>query len=104
MAMQIRNAFEEKGIKMLFDSKTNQQFPILPNKMMEKLAEKYAFSFWCKVGDAHTAVRFCTSWATKEENVAIPKPLQGAFMRAFIQAGLHPCPSGNRRICSAVRT
>ena len=38
--------------------------------MMEKLAEKYAFSFWCKVGDAHTAVRFCTSWATKEENVA----------------------------------
>lgn len=70
MAMQIRNAFEEKGIKMLFDSKTNQQFPILPNKMMEKLAEKYAFSFWCKVGDAHTAVRFCTSWATKEENVA----------------------------------
>ena len=70
MAMQIRNAFEEKGIKMLFDSKTNQQFPILPNKMMENLAEKYAFSFWCKVGDAHTAVRFCTSWATKEENVA----------------------------------
>ena len=70
LAMQIRRAFEAKGIKMLFDSKTNQQFPILPNDMMEKLAEKYAFSFWTKVGDSHTAVRFCTSWATKEENVA----------------------------------
>ena len=70
MAMQIRNAFEKKGIKMLFDSKTNQQFPILPNEMMEKLAEKYAFSFWCEVGAEHTAIRFCTSWATKEENVA----------------------------------
>lgn len=70
LAMQIRRAFEAKGIKMLFDSKTNQQFPILPNAVMDKLAEKYAFSFWCKVGDDHTAVRFCTSWATQEDNVA----------------------------------
>ena len=70
LAMQIRRGFEAKGIKMLFDSMTNQQFPILPNAVMEKLAEKYAFSFWTKVGDSHTAVRFCTSWATKEENVA----------------------------------
>lgn len=69
LAMQIRSAFEAKGIKMLYDSKTNQQFPILPNDMIEKLAETYAFSFWSKVGEDHAAVRFCTSWATKEENV-----------------------------------
>ncbi|MBR5816588.1 MAG: aminotransferase class V-fold PLP-dependent enzyme [Anaerotignum sp.] len=69
LAMKIRRAFEAKGIEMLFDSKTNQQFPILPNEMMDKLAEKYAFSFWCKVGETHSAVRFCTSWATQEENV-----------------------------------
>jgi len=42
----------------------------MDNEMMEKLAEKYAFSFWCKVGETHSAVRFCTSWATQEENVA----------------------------------
>lgn len=70
LAMRIRRAFEAKGVQMLFDSKTNQQFPILPQEMMVKLAEKYAFSFWCKVDEGHTAVRFCTSWATKEENVA----------------------------------
>lgn len=70
LAMQIRRAFEAKGIQMLFDSKTNQQFPILPNALMEKLAEHYAFSFWTKVDAEHTAVRFCTSWATKAENVA----------------------------------
>jgi threonine aldolase len=69
LAMKIRRAFEAKGIEMLFDSKTNQQFPILPNEMMEKLGEKYAFSFWCKVGETHSAVRFCTSWATQEANV-----------------------------------
>ena len=69
LAMKIRRAFEAKGIEMLFDSKTNQQFPILPNEVMDKLAEKYAFSFWCKVGETHSAVRFCTSWATQEANV-----------------------------------
>ena len=36
---------------------------------VEKLKEKYVFSFWEKVDDAHSAVRFCTSWATKAENV-----------------------------------
>lgn len=69
LAMQIRRAFEKKGVSMRYDSKTNQQFPILPNEMMEKLAKKYSFSFWEKVDESHTAVRFCTSWATKEENV-----------------------------------
>ena len=27
------------------------------------------FSFWEKVDETHTAVRICTSWATREENV-----------------------------------
>ena len=66
---QIRNAFEEKGIKMLFDSKTNQQFPILPDEHLEKLKEKYSFGFWERMDASHCAVRFCTSWATKEEAV-----------------------------------
>lgn len=70
LAMQIRRAFEAKGVEMLYDSKTNQQFPILPNEWLEKLAKNYAFSFWTKVDEGHSAVRFCTSWATKAENVA----------------------------------
>ena len=68
-AMQIRDAFAAKGIKFLYDSPTNQQFPILPNDMLAKLNEKYASSYWEDVGPDHTAVRFCTSWATKQENV-----------------------------------
>ena len=35
----------------------------------EKLKEKYVFEFWEKVSDAESAVRFCTSWATKPEVV-----------------------------------
>ena len=33
------------------------------------LSEKYSFSFWEKMDEDHSAVRVCTSWATKEENI-----------------------------------
>lgn len=69
MAMMIRDAFRKKGIEFLFDSPTNQQFPILTDEQAEKLRNKYAFSFWCSAGQGKSAVRFCTSWATKEEYV-----------------------------------
>ena len=37
--------------------------------MLNRLKEKYVFEFWEKVSDAESAVRFCTSWATKPEVV-----------------------------------
>ena len=70
LAMKLKEAFVQKGYALLFDSYTNQQFPILPNDHIEKLKEKYVFSFWEAVDASHSAVRFCTSWATKEEAVA----------------------------------
>lgn len=69
MARKIRNACEEKGYSFFMESWTNQQFPILPNKTLDKLREDFSFSFWEAVDETHSAVRFCTSWATKEEDV-----------------------------------
>lgn len=69
LALKLKRAFLEKGYRMRFDSYTNQQFPILPNDHLEQLKERYAFSFWEDMGNGESAVRFCTSWATKEENV-----------------------------------
>lgn len=69
LAMKLRAAFEAKGWPLCYDSPTNQQFPIVPDAVLEKLAEKYTFSHWGKVDDSHTAVRFCTSWAIREEDV-----------------------------------
>ncbi len=69
LAYKIRDAFAAKGYPFLVDSPTNQQFPILPNAELELLAKTYAFSFWKQVDAEHSAVRFCTSWATKEEDV-----------------------------------
>lgn len=69
LAMKIRRACEEKGYPFFMDSYTNQQFPILPNEKLKELEKEFSFSFW-EAGDAeHSAVRFCTSWATKEEDV-----------------------------------
>lgn len=69
LAMRLRRAFEAKGWPLLYDSPSNQQFPIVPDAALEKLAEGYSFSDWARVDESHRAVRFCTSWATREEDV-----------------------------------
>ena len=70
LAMELRRAFEAKGFPLRYNSPTNQQYPILPDDALARLAEKYAFSFWEKTDKAHSAVRFCTSWHTSREQVA----------------------------------
>lgn len=69
LAMRLKDAFQKKGYPMLVESWTNQQFPVIPVAHLEKLKEKYAYTFWEQVDETHAAVRFCTSWATKEEAV-----------------------------------
>ena len=39
--------------------------PSSPDELVEHLAADFAFSFWKKVDQDHTAVRLCTSWATE---------------------------------------
>ena len=77
LAMRLKRAFVEKGYELRYDSYTNQQFPILPDAHIEILKEKYSFAIWEKMNETHSAVRFCTSWATKEESVdSLIKDLQ----------------------------
>ena len=68
-AMRIRDAFRSHGCEFLYDSPTNQQFPILTNEVLAELGKEFAYSPWEKVDENRTAVRFCTSWATKAEDV-----------------------------------
>lgn len=67
-ADRIRDAFKEKGIKLLYDSPTNQLFPMLTDEQMNKLKNDFSFSFWGKF-EGLNAVRFCTSWATQKSDV-----------------------------------
>ena len=69
LAMKLKTALAEKGYEFYIPSETNQQFVIMNKNRMNILAEKYAFSNWCWLDEDHAAVRFCTSWATKEENI-----------------------------------
>ena len=64
----IKEACVRKGLDFLCDSPTNQQFPILPNDMVEAFRSKYSFADMGAVGDDRRAVRFCTSWATRLED------------------------------------
>lgn len=68
-AMRIRDAFAAKGCPMAYDSPTNQQFPLLPDAWVEALAKKYSFSHMGAAEPGRTLVRFCTSWATRDEDV-----------------------------------
>lgn len=71
LAKRIRQAFEAKGCSFLVDSPTNQQFPVLANDKLAEFDKNFGYEIWAKVDENHTGVRFCTSWATKEENVEI---------------------------------
>lgn len=68
-AKRIRDAFVAKGYKLLMESPTNQQFPILTKAEMERFSKDFLFEVWEPVDAELTAVRFCTSWATKTEDV-----------------------------------
>lgn len=69
LAMEIHRACAEKGWKFLSSSPTNQQFPVLPNAALDALRKDYEVSYCGKTDEAHSAVRFCTSWATRDEDV-----------------------------------
>lgn len=68
-AKRIRKIFADCGYDFLSDSKTNQQFPIIPDSELEILSKDFTYDYWCSVGNGKSAVRFCSSWATTEENL-----------------------------------
>lgn len=68
-ADRIRSTLEALGYSFLVPGRTNQVFPILPDVLLDVLKEEFTFSEMHRVDEAHRAVRFCTSWATKAEDV-----------------------------------
>ena len=69
LADKIRATLEELGVSHLVPGITNQIFPILSDKCLEELAKDFCFTEMERVSATHRAIRFCTSWATTEENV-----------------------------------
>ena len=69
LADQLRDCFDELGYSYLVPGVTNQIFPILPDALLAELAKEFVFCEQERVDETHRAVRFCTSWATRQEAV-----------------------------------
>lgn len=69
LADRIREACIKKGYPFLVENKTNQIFAVLPDQKLSELREKYEYSYYERIDAEHSAVRFCTSWATRAEDV-----------------------------------
>lgn len=69
LADRIKKVLGEKGYRFYVDSPTNQVFIIAGNEWLKKISDRVKYSFFEKYDEEHTVVRFCTSWATSEEDV-----------------------------------
>ena len=69
-AEQLSEGLQKLNIPMLIQSPSNQLFPILPHKVVEKLKEEVSFEYWAKVDEDHDCIRFVTAWHTTEEDVS----------------------------------
>lgn len=68
-AALLKEVLRENELPFYLESPTNQQFVVLENEQMEALKPHVAFSFWEKLDEKHTVVRFATSWATTKEEI-----------------------------------
>ena len=69
MADQIRECFDELGVPYLVPGVTNQIFPVLADELLDELSNHFMFTEMERVDEGHRCVRFCTSWATRKDNV-----------------------------------
>ena len=78
LADRIRQTLSDCGYRELVETTTNQVFPVLPDSILTELSKDFCFTEMERVDESHRCVRFCTSWATTEENV-------GALCRAIVR-------------------
>ena len=69
MADKIRKTLSDLGYELYLPGTTNQVFVTLPDKLLQELGKEFTYATWEKADEDHTTVRFCTSWATNDENV-----------------------------------
>ena len=68
-AMKIKKALIEKGYELYIDSPTNQQFIVVDDVTRDRLSNDIGFGFMETLQNGKHVIRFCTSWATENEDV-----------------------------------
>ncbi len=68
-AAKIKQALLSKGYQPHAVSPTNQQFFVIDNATLARLQQQVCYSYIAPADADHSLVRFCTSWATTDEQV-----------------------------------
>jgi len=69
MADKLEQGLKDKEYKFYINSPTNQKFIIVDNGKLEELGKSIFYEYVEAYDDGHTVIRFCTSWATAEEDL-----------------------------------
>ena len=81
-AQRIKQKCLQHGLPLLSDTICNQVFPIFPDALLAVLEKEFAFSYWQRIDETHSAIRFCPSVLTPESDINA--------LLTFID-GLFPC-------------
>ena len=69
MAEYLKAELLKRGYSLHIDSPTNQLFVIMSDEKIKKLKEKVGFTYWERLDDKSSVIRFVTSFATTKEQV-----------------------------------
>ena len=69
MASLLRRGIRDAGYTFLSESPSNQIFPILPNRLIQKLLRNFSFYIWKEIDSEYSAIRLVTSWAAERETI-----------------------------------
>lgn len=85
MAQQLAEGLKGLGVEFLFESPSNQIFPILPDEVLAKLEGAFHWELNATLEGGRSCIRLVCSWATQQAAVT-------AFLLAVEQA-LKDCPA-----------
>lgn len=69
LAQQLAEGIRKLGYGFLYESPTNQIFPVFPKDLIKKLRDKFTFEFWQNYDENSDVIRLCTSFATRDEHI-----------------------------------
>ena len=85
LAQQLSAGLAALGVEFLFDSPSNQIFPILPDEVLAKLEGAFHWEVTAVPAPDRTCVRLVCSWATEQAAVT-------AFLLA-VEGAMKDCPA-----------